>query len=79
LNDVTCGPSPCSRCYRLLGGASLPRLLWPLCADRSRASSKLIILVSCMDQEESGQVPGSCKGTLTSEGRLPSAFPRMRA
>ena len=30
-------------------------------------------------QEENNQVPGIYEGTLTSEGRLPSAFPRMRA
>jgi len=30
-------------------------------------------------QEENNQVPGSYEDTLTSEGRLPSAFPPMRA
>ena len=30
-------------------------------------------------QEENNQVPGSHEGTLTSEGRPPSAFPRTRA
>jgi len=30
-------------------------------------------------QEENSQVPGSYEGTLTSEGRLPSAFPPLRA
>ena len=30
-------------------------------------------------QAENNQVPGSYEGTLTSEGRLPSAFPHMRA
>jgi len=30
-------------------------------------------------QEENSQVPGSYEGTLTSVGRLPSAFPRTRA
>ena len=80
LNDAACGPSPCARCDRLPGGALLPRLLWPLCTGCSRSPSKPVILsMRIIGQEESRQVPGSYEGTLTSEGRLPSAFPRMRA
>jgi hypothetical protein len=80
LNDAACGPSPCARCDRLPGGALLPRLLWPLCTGCSRSPSKpLILSMHIIGQEENRQVPGSYEGTLTSEGRLPSAFPRMRA
>lgn len=44
-NVKTCLPSPCERCYRLLGGTSLPRLLCKLrCLVRYSGSCRAIAI-----------------------------------
>jgi hypothetical protein len=60
----------------LPGGARRPRLLRPLCPDWPRSRPKPVALLR---QGEARQFPGNYKGTLTSEGGLPSAFPPLWA
>jgi hypothetical protein len=69
LCPVVCSP------YRP-GGASLPRLLPPLCHDLPGSRPKP---VAPPKWGQAGRFPGSYKDTLTSEGGLPSAFPPLRA
>jgi len=45
----------------------------------ARRPSRSAWSMRAIGQAENNQVPGSYEGTLTSEGRLPSAFPHMRA